>query len=771
MARTRSQSREPDPQASRRAPNARKPQQQLQPLPEDDSEVEDNVDGDDDVDVDQQSTGGLSQSTGPRYDTFSQTELQLLDPENMESNLEDLNSQARKLLAQFRNPSGRADELKSLIRQFQNPDSRERQKVKNCWADLQVLQSVFTSSGEYLKPETILRSLLRKKHTQPLPKASKPWRPDDVIYKANLAILVHTVMTGSADHDTIDALMGAEQIFSSPFALKFVTPGGRTMPGHSNLIPDTFEFALELRTQVLVGNLQANMTQSAAAFMIRNAMLDFDDNDDDYGDDASEHQMLNHALSHNRYAKGWELLDPHTLGTEEYAGMIIRRAGEITTALFSDIKDPFVDSSASLESGLAKLRKMFPWEQFQKHLLRWANLRLSEIDNSIKQLGGIDEIVAALEQEIRNRLDNPHAYDNEDVSDEQALPSVERNTQLTSSRATPASVASTKQRAKLSTLLGGRPKPSTSANISSAAHPERTRTTTQVDANAEVIDNVESTAAPRLDPAGKLARANALDEQARQKRRFIDPQPDGVRIVDDITDSQPATQTRFRLPGTSRQPSSNQNLLDPALQNEEETERLSDDENFFQTQDDAPVARPRPRPSAAAVVNSTQEEPTQSTRRRRSSEVETPNKRRNPGPTIEPFRSTGDDEADAVQIASLNTRLAVRRAQPRAQRARKPWEDAEVGALLRYIRDYGISYAILKKIDEEGNNVLGDRTPEDLRLKAREMKVKFLITEQPLPANLHLVPLGKKEIERVNRFVFYEQEPQRARSDLPAISP
>ena len=140
-----------------------------------------------------------------------------------------------------------------------------------------------------------------------------------MIYKANLAILVHTVMTGSADHDTIDALMGAEQIFSSPFALKFVTPGGRTMPGHSNLIPDTFEFALELRTQVLVGNLQANMTQSAAAFMIRNAMLDFDDNDDDYGDDASEHQMLNHALSHNRYAKGWELLDPHTLGTEEYA--------------------------------------------------------------------------------------------------------------------------------------------------------------------------------------------------------------------------------------------------------------------------------------------------------------------------------------------------------------------------------------------------------------------------------------------------------------------
>lgn len=391
--------------------------------------------------MDQQSTGGLSQSTGPRYDTFSQTELQLLDPENMESNLEDLNSQARKLLAQFRNPSGRADELKSLIRQFQNPDSRERQKVKNCWADLQVLQSVFTSSGEYLKPETILRSLLRKKHTQPLPKASKPWRPDDVIYKANLAILVHTVMTGSADHDTIDALMGAEQIFSSPFALKFVTPGGRTMPGHSNLIPDTFEFALELRTQVLVGNLRANMTQSAAAFMIRNAMLDFDDNDDDYGDDASEHQMLNHALSHNRYAKGWELLDPHTLGTEEYAGMIIRRAGEITTALFSDIKDPFVDSSASLESGLAKLRKMFPWEQFQKHLLRWANLRLSEIDNSIKQLGGIDEIVTALEQEIRNRLDNPHAYDNEDVSDEQALPSVERNTQLTSSRATPASVA------------------------------------------------------------------------------------------------------------------------------------------------------------------------------------------------------------------------------------------------------------------------------------------------------------------------------------------
>lgn len=44
------------------------------------------------------------------------------------------------------------------------------------------------------------------------------------------------------------------------------------------------------------------------------------------------------------------------------------------------------------------------------------------------------------------------------------------------------------------------------------------------------------------------------------------------------------------------------------------------------------------------------------------------------------------------------------------------------------IRDHGISFAHLKRIDDARDNpLLEDRTPEDFRFKAREMKAKYLM--------------------------------------------
>lgn len=403
----------------------------LEPLFERQSENED----DDNISVGRQSVDSeeedeLSDSNSAAIDdTYSQTELQQLDPAEMESSLEELNAQARKLLGCFKTRTGQRDELDLLIRQSQDSESRQRQKADDCRTCLGETQVIFTRGGEYLKLDTILRSLLRKRSTQPLPKASHPWRPDDVIHKANLAIFVHTAITRPVDEDLLDALVTADQTFASPFARGFTRPGAKAQTGYSTLVKETFEFALELRTQVLVSMLDTEKpTSDAAAAMIQDTMLNFDaDADDDYDDEMGAMQSLQTALSHSRHAKGWELLDPHAFGTNEYAERIIQRTEEIRRLLFSDVENPFIDTSASLDSGLARLRERFPHEQFQKHVLQWSNLRLSEIDNSIKKLGGMDEIITALEDEIRQRVENPDAYDDEGKENQQALPSVESN--------------------------------------------------------------------------------------------------------------------------------------------------------------------------------------------------------------------------------------------------------------------------------------------------------------------------------------------------------
>jgi hypothetical protein len=357
----------------------------------------------------------------------------------MESKLEELNAQARKLLGCFKTRTGQPDEVVSLIRQSQDPESRQRQKADGCRTSLAETQATYTRGGEYLKLHTILRALLRKRSTQPLPKVSRPWRPDDVIHKANLAIFVHAAVTLSNDADLLDALMTADQDFASPFVRAFTRPGATPQTGYSTLVKETFEFALELRTQMLVIMLSTeNPLQDTAAEMIMNTMLTHLDMDYEVLEENSGHiQILQAGLSSSSHARGWELLDPHAFETGEYAEKIIQRTEEIRRLLFSDIDDPFVDSSASLDSGLVKLRERFPREQFQKHLLQWSNLRLAEIDNSIKKLGGIDEIVTSLEDEIRQRLDNPDAYEDEGKEEQEVLSSIESNTRATNNSAMP----------------------------------------------------------------------------------------------------------------------------------------------------------------------------------------------------------------------------------------------------------------------------------------------------------------------------------------------
>lgn len=405
---------------------------ELEPLSEGPSEI---ADDDGHQQLAASEDGEISDSESAPRETYSQTELQSLDPVEMEGNLEELNTRARRLLGCFKTRTGQPDELQSLIRQSQDPDSQQRRKADDCRTALEDTRAVFTRGGEYLKLDTILRALLRKRNT-PLPKVSRPWRPDDVICKANLAILVHTIMTQSFNEGLVDALLSLDESFPSYFVVGFTRSGAQMQAGYSSLIKATFEFALNLRTQLLVGMLDTEMSQDAAAEMIQNVMLTFDEHDDDYEDDMGAILSLQTALSNRRHAKGWDILDPHAFGTDEFADMILKRTEEIKRLLFSDIENPFYDTSESLESGLIKLRERFPQELFRRHLLRWTNLRFSEIEGSIKRSGGIDEIVTALEDEIRQRLDNPDAYNDEHLH-RAASPSLQSNTLAVNDNASP----------------------------------------------------------------------------------------------------------------------------------------------------------------------------------------------------------------------------------------------------------------------------------------------------------------------------------------------
>ena len=182
--------------------------------------------------------------------------------------------------------------------------------------------------------------------------------------------------------------------------------------------------------------------------------------------------------------------------------------------------------------------------------------------------------------------------------------------------------------------------------------------------------------------------------------------------------------TQRQIPGTQ------QMEINPVLSGEVEDPSEDEGVGAFQSdQRNLPGRRPQPRPSALPHRAPVQAESIQPERRHMTSEPDTPNKRqrRNPGQLVVPYQATADDDVNSYRIASTITRQ-TQASTYKPQRGRKPWTDEQVGALIRLIRDHGISFAHLKRIDDARTNpLLEDRSPEDIRFKAREMKVKYLM--------------------------------------------
>lgn len=402
---------------------------ELDPLSEDEDEVDiidaqhlhDDEENDGrDVDlIEDEEVASHSPGAAEESPTHSQVEAESLDPEAMEDSIGDLNAQAGNLLRQFKHDSGHPDALQSLITELRDTISERRLKANKCWDNLSRTQANFAANSTYLKPHIILRKLLRLKATRATPKSARSWRPDDLICKANLAILAYGLLTIEVRTGLHAQLEALDLIFPSPFLLGFDGSGGRRQAGHSALVSRTFDFALELRTFLILENIQQEKVHDvrSAASMIQHTMLRVED------DEETDLITLQEALRTNVHAKGWDLLpEPQDHESGIYADSIIERTQELVDLLFEGGNVPASNASTVSRNGLDRLREKYSLERFQIHLLEWVNVRLKEIEGNVRRAGGIDEILNSLEQKIQQRRINPDAHDDE--SDEEGLPRI-----------------------------------------------------------------------------------------------------------------------------------------------------------------------------------------------------------------------------------------------------------------------------------------------------------------------------------------------------------
>lgn len=230
--------------------------------------------------------------------------------------------------------------------------------------------------------------------------------------------------------------------------------------------------------------------------------------------------------------------------------------------------------------------------------------------------------------------------------------------------------------------------------------------------------------------AGAHLQENDDAEVARQlkslaSRRFIDQQHGAQRLsFADTQDSQaPQSSRAFNLPSSRKRPAEDDADFDP-----------SQDEGF---QTDPRVHTVPVRPPRAVMSTGTNPRNTLPRTSLGGQLAEaaagTPRERQNPGRAMGSFPEARLDE-DGLPVATQHQQylqanfIAKQRTAQlmKPARARTKFSQEEEERVLELIGELGVQFAAIKKMDQESDNILGNRTAEDIRFKARNMKLDFL---------------------------------------------
>ena len=330
------------------------------------------------------SPGNISTTSGTTARTsYSAQELRDLDSEEMLDSLPSLNHGADEVLRFLTSQENTPESLEKHVKDLQRPSTRRGKHLIRLGDFLQVYKKPF-GNELYANISILARGLLGVRHITSL--GIGPWRPDDIFYKANIAtMMVHILSTQGDPAKVYSTVEKLERNFASPFLSKLLTAGPQigTFIGESRLSDESFELALELRTQYLITLLHRHLHQpNFDPDIILSQVF--------YEDDST--------------LKGW---DSEGLSIQDIDSANRSRILE----RIKQIKSTFNEDTQVLQAGqvveLDKLNATFPWSRFVVKALLWSQLRQDEIEAHLKLVNGVEGIKVAIEDKIRHRVLSP----------------------------------------------------------------------------------------------------------------------------------------------------------------------------------------------------------------------------------------------------------------------------------------------------------------------------------------------------------------------------
>ena len=305
-----------------------------------------------------------------------------LDPDFVIVSLDVLWDGATRVLGKtIARPESPAEEQLKIIQMLSRPNAASSKALSRTLQHLRSIleESFHSDNNSYINPRAVLQSLFE----DGLGSVPLTSRPDDMLFKANLAVLAADTLLADKDSSkTSEKFQSLDLEFPKLFISTFQSPKSgslTTEPGSSVLMGDTFALALEIRTQyaiMLLKNQQYQASFDPDDILAQLFLLQSDDSN------LGSSESLQQANF-----RGWQiegLRDNDELLPDCFQSTVIERIHEIRRYC------PLISEDTADFDGL---EKRFPWQDFALMAATWINRRCEEIDDRVIQLGGGSRIV------------------------------------------------------------------------------------------------------------------------------------------------------------------------------------------------------------------------------------------------------------------------------------------------------------------------------------------------------------------------------------------
>ena len=695
-------------------------------------------------------TSAVGASSVASADT--QGEFHSLKAGEILENLPDFFEDTVKLIKVFTSNKDGIEKILTDLTDPSSPFSRRCSRMQGRWLDL---RSSF-GSAVFITPEIVARKFPAFLNNT----ADVSWRPDGIMYLANIAFFLGAMFTGSEENKDEsfqkvyprhpDYFMSTDLL--SPFATAFVG--------------QTIEFGLRLRTQYFI-------------MLIERAFQN--------GDDVEPHEYLRELFQ----TESSTFRDLIIAGDAqaEYEAAIKDRIEAIGGFLTTDPTEPV---------NLDALKTAYPFSSFLEELLRWSDTRRQELEAVIEDQGGAEGIVATLTSQYPDMeitLSQPQASGSvQPAPAPRSSGQLRQNWTANFNRLRDINMQNAAQSTGMEVESQSK---SVDGSTRALAVPNDESQPLDIDdqnfANALSAEIHRQNGDPSVDQQmdqvlAELAmqKANEQAMLANKQRSFIDRQPNAVRV--NFDDTQPPTsRTRkraaeeddeddFENDSRPQKRRVNNDNIDPQLRPEPDLPPFPED--IIPSQPSLPPPTPQrkqraPRkPQNKSVPSSSAPAPAQAPNSPSSDNLlpssapdaldsDSPNtaflasqqyrtaaelakkkgRDHKSGKSLAPFIDPDQQtQLPLVQEAILSSGM-----QKRAE-----WTPAEEDRLIRLIATVGASYSRILQADRSTEDPqLQRRSQVQLKDKARNMKFAFMRSGTKLPTGFAPVTLGKRMVAQL----------------------